>query len=402
MPVTEAVLRLKLAPKEQLEAAVADRRTLANSDKPVPALIDHLVNAGVIKAADKPKLVDYRLVKYYQNRIPGYEIRSVIGHGSGGIVYLANQVMLDRLVAVKVLRYDLAANPMFRQRFLTEARAAARLSHTNIVSCYDAGDVGTSSYMVLEYVDGRTVAELVRDRGPLDARLALQVTRDVAEALRHAEKFNIVHRDIKPENIMLSRDRRGKLLDLGLARGEWKDDIAVGMAVGTPNYMSPEQALGDATIDHRADYYSLGATLFYMVVGSSPFLGTPEQVMFKHVNSPPPLPNSLRPDVPQTVSGLILRLLSKRREDRPANGDELLMLIDQSVTALDAAAIATATANLAPAPRPVMGPMRPGPGLVRPAMPSGPMPPGPPLPPGPPEPRLPKQRRRPPIRRGGW
>lgn len=408
MPVADAVLRLGLASKEKVEEAIASRKALIEADQPVPSMLDHFVRLNVIPQKSLSKLSDYRLVKYYANRIPGYEIKSVIGHGSGGIVYLANHVMLDRLVAVKVLRHDLAENPDFRKRFLTEARAAAKLAHPNIVSCFDAGDVGNSSFMVLEYVDGRTIADLVRERGPLDSRLSLLVARGIALALQHAAKFGVVHRDIKPENVMLTRDKQAKVLDLGLARGEWKDGIAAGMAVGTPNYMSPEQVMGDATLDYRSDYYSLGVTLFYMTVGSTPFIGTPEQVMYKHVNAPPPIPSAMRPEVPMGVSRLILKLMAKKRDDRPRDADELLMMIDSLTAELDAEAVARASANAGPGSSPRLpslrgrgGVRRPG----RPQLPTGHQPmagPAVPPPPGPPEPRLPAQRRRPPIRRGGW
>jgi serine/threonine-protein kinase len=408
MPVAEAVLRLGLSSKEKVQEAIASRKALIDADQPVPSLLEYFVRLNVVPQKSLSKLSDYRLVKYYASRIPGYEIKSVIGHGSGGIVYMANQVMLDRMVAVKILRHDLAENPDFRQRFLSEARAAAKLAHPNIVSCFDAGDVGSSSYMVLEFVDGRTIADLVRERGPLDARLSLKIARDIALALQHAAKFGVVHRDIKPENVMLTRDKQAKVLDLGLARGEWKDGIAAGMAVGTPNYMSPEQVMGDATLDHRSDFYSLGVTMFYMAVGSTPFLGTPEQVMFKHVNSPPPIPSAMKPEVPMALSRLILRLLAKKREDRPGSAEELLALIDSTLVGLDSEAAGAAAMAAGPgsSPRlPSLRGRRPG-GMrrARPQLPTGggqmPMgggPAAPPPPGGATEPRLPIQRKRPPI-----
>lgn len=354
----EAILALKLAAPDQILSAQAKAKALAETGSEVPSLARLLAEAGVIKPADVQRISDFRLVHYYATRIPGFKVVSIIGHGSSGTVFKAKQVSLDRWVAIKVLRHDLAEDDSIRARFLTEAKASARFTHPNIVGCIEFGQVGGTSFMVMEYVDGRTVSELVRERGPLDERIALGVVKDVAMALQHADRQGVVHRDIKPDNIMLGRDRQTKLLDLGLALGGDGDSLGSGVAVGTPNYMSPEQALGEEKIDSRADIYSLGASLHYMLTGRSPYTGTPEQVMFRHVNAPVPDPTSVRPDLRPPAVGLMRRMMAKQRDDRPRNPDMLLVEVDAALRGLGGQG-----APMAPPP-PVIGKTAPPPPAI--------------------------------------
>jgi serine/threonine-protein kinase len=224
------------------------------------------------------------------------------------------------------LQPELAANVTIKQRFLQEARASARLNHPNVIVGIDAGEIAGLSYFAMEYVEGKTMQQLVKERGPMDERQALEVIVQVAKALEHAEKHSLVHRDIKPDNIMVTRERVAKLLDLGLAKMRVEGDIgaAKGMAVGTPNYISPEQAMGRSDIDTRADIYSLGVTLFFVLTGRVPFEGPPEVVMYRHIHEPPPHPKNFRPDLSESVSTLIFTMMAKRPEDRPASAGQVV------------------------------------------------------------------------------
>src|SRR5689334_7378163 len=218
--------------------------------------------------------------------IPGYELISKIGQGAMGTVYKAKQVSMDRVVAIKVLSSKYSKDRVFVERFLREARAVAKLNHENIISGYDVGESNGHHYFVMEFVDGAPVTALMKRDGRIDEQKCLRIGIQVARALSHAHKHGIVHRDIKPENVMLTATGGAKLCDLGLAK-QTKGDADVtmdGTSVGTPNYISPEQARGEEKIDIRSDIYSLGASLYHMAVGSPPFSGAnPMVVMTKHV-----------------------------------------------------------------------------------------------------------------------
>jgi len=262
--------------------------------------------------------------------IPGYELLGKIGRGGMGIVYKARQVAMDRIVAIKVLRPSLGQNKVFLERFFREARVAAKLNHTNVVGAIDAGSAEGYHYFVMEYVDGPTVAEMLKN-GPMDEIDALRITHGVALALAHAQKFGLVHRDIKPENIMLTSEGIVKLADLGLAKSSAADMsvTADGSKLGTPYYMSPEQARGSADLDFRSDIYSLGATLFHMITGARPFDGdTPAVVVSKRLTEPVPDPREIRPGISTGLNRLIRRMMQKDPARRYDSIDELIRDIE--------------------------------------------------------------------------
>ena len=206
-------------------------------------------------------------------QIPGYESLGRIGQGAMGVVFKARQVSVDRLVAIKVLRDEAARDREYIERFRREARVAAKLSHNNIVGVIDAGEADGRHYFVMEYVEGTTVQDEL-DRGKAyDEKAALGIALAVARALEHAHERGLIHRDIKPANILLTRDGNIKLADLGLARMAADVQGTAGVAAGTPYYISPEQARGQADVDIRTDIYSLGATLYHMVTGRVPYSG---------------------------------------------------------------------------------------------------------------------------------
>jgi serine/threonine-protein kinase len=265
-------------------------------------------------------------------RIAGFELLSKIGEGGMGAVYRARQVSMDRLVAVKVLPRRLANDDEFIQRFIREARAAGKLNHINIVQGLDVGHKNGRYYFAMEYVDGKTIKELFKDRdGVFAPREAVQILLQVARALDHAHRHGIVHRDVKPDNILVAGDGVAKLADLGLARN-YGADVTVtqaGMTLGTPQYMSPEQARGDTEMDTRSDIYSLGATLYHMVVGEPPFTGaTPLSVVSKHITDDLPPPQVRRPGLDPKLCRIIETMMAKDKADRYQTPAELAADLD--------------------------------------------------------------------------
>ena len=275
--------------------------------------------------------------------VRGYEILRNVGVGAMGTVFKARQTSMDRIVALKVLHAGLARDSAFVQRFLREARSAARLNHPNIVQGFDVGRCGDTFYFAMEFVDGPTVGQLLDPETPngpprrLDEPRALGIVRAVACALDHAWQKGIVHRDVKPDNIMVGHDGLVKLADLGLARSvERRDRLTFsGEGIFTPDYVSPEQARGDLDLDIRCDIYSLGATLFHMVTGTTPFDGTTATaIAVKHVTEPVPDPRSRLPTLSPGVADLILRMMAKDRGSRPQTPADLIAGLDNVLAAL--------------------------------------------------------------------
>jgi len=244
-----------------------------------------------------------------------------------GAVFKARQISMDRLVALKILPPKLAKDKTFAQRFIREARSAAKLNHPNIVQGIDVGRAGGYYYFAMELVDGITVRNLIEQEGRIEERRALDIVSAVARALEHAHAHGIIHRDIKPDNIMISRDGVVKLADLGLARStDTPDTLTTDATVlGTPHYMSPEQARGETDIDTRADIYALGASLYHMVTGEVPFRGpTSGSIMAQHITQPVPPPREKNPALSRSVCELIERMMAKDPADRPQTPAELL------------------------------------------------------------------------------
>ena len=219
--------------------------------------------------------------------IPGYEVVRKLGSGAMAAVFLARQVSLDRLVAIKILPSRFSANTDYIKRFQQEGKAAAKLNHPNIVAAVDVGAVGRRHYFVMEYVDGTDVHELLKKESKLSERRALEIIQEIALALQHAHGKGFLHRDIKPRNIMITKAGVAKLADLGLARHVDDTETAEAeknKAFGTPFYISPEQIRGKMDIAAPADIYGLGATFYHMVTGKVPFTGAnPKEVMKAHL-----------------------------------------------------------------------------------------------------------------------
>ncbi|SOD91427.1 Stk1 family PASTA domain-containing Ser/Thr kinase [Streptomyces sp. Ag109_G2-15] len=253
-----------------------------------------------------------------------YVLQAPLGEGGMASVYRAHDTVLGRTVAVKTLHADLARDPSFRERFRREAQAVAALNHTNIVAVHDSGEDtgpdGAVPYIVMEYVQGRSVRELIRERGadpaggtvPLDRALA--VAAAVLDALECSHGQGLIHRDIKPANVMTTGDGAVKVMDFGIARALQSDATAMtrtGTVLGTPQYLSPEQAQGKPA-DARSDLYSVGCMLFELLTGTPPFDGeSPMSVLYQHVQQPPPVPSTLNPSLPPAVDAVVARALSK-------------------------------------------------------------------------------------------
>jgi predicted Ser/Thr protein kinase len=281
-------------------------------------------------------------------RIGPAELQRKLGEGGMGTVYLGRHPGLNRPVAVKILTAPLAQNAEFIERFQREARLAARLEHPNVVQVHDVGEQDGLHYIVMQYIEGKSLDQILKERKKLALNEALSITKRVAVALAAAARLGIVHRDIKPHNILVSKDGMVKVADFGLAKDNDANRTisATGQIVGTPYFMSPEQAEGKA-VDPRGDLYSLGATLYPMLTGKRLFEGSsPLAIVMKQIREQPVPARELDPSIPPAVGEILDRLLKKEPAQRYASAEELVKAID----ALKGPA-ATATVPAPPARR---------------------------------------------------
>jgi serine/threonine-protein kinase len=241
-----------------------------------------------------------------------YELRTQIGRGGMADVYLARDRLLNRRVAVKVLSPAFAADPDFVERFRREAQAAASLTHPNIVAVYDWGQEDDTSFIVMEYVNGQTLGNLLRRYGTLPPMEAARIAADIADALEFAHRNGVVHRDVKPGNVLITPEGAVKVTDFGIARAESSDTLTkTGNVLGTATYFSPEQAQGFA-LDGRSDVYSLGVVLYEMITGVAPFTAdSPVSVAYKHVREEPVTPSRVKADIPGALDRVVLTALAK-------------------------------------------------------------------------------------------
>jgi eukaryotic-like serine/threonine-protein kinase len=274
----------------------------------------------------------------------GFRIVRKLGQGGMGQVYLAEQLSLKRLVALKFLKPQLAENKTALERFKLEALAVAKTSHANIVQIYDVGEEKGVHYMALEYVEGKNLREFIEKKGPPDVRLGLRIMTQVAAALQTASELGIVHRDIKPENILINRKGEVKVTDFGLSRHFNKDSNLTEsrIAMGTPLYMSPEQVEG-RPVDHRTDIYSFGVSCYHLFTGRPPFRGeSPFEVALQHVNKEPTPLAETRPDLPIDLCRLVHKMMAKQPDQRYQNGREIQRDITKLRDALTSSGIVAA------------------------------------------------------------
>jgi serine/threonine-protein kinase len=253
-----------------------------------------------------------------------YELGPLLGAGGMAEVFEGHDRLLARRVAIKILLAQYAHDPAFLARFRREAQSAASLSHPNIVGVFDTGSEGDTWFIVMEYVDGRTLKDIIRAEGALYWSRAAEVAADVAGALAVAHARGIVHRDVKPGNVMLTTEGKVKVMDFGIARASAVPSITQTSAVvGTAQYIAPEQAQG-LEVDARTDVYALGCCLYEMVTGQVPFSGpTPVAIAYRHVREDPTPPRALNPDVPVALEQVCLKAMAKRPEDRYQTAAEM-------------------------------------------------------------------------------
>jgi serine/threonine protein kinase len=306
---------------------------LALPTKPVePKVSDSILMSTAIFTQDEPDPPKSRRKAKSPDEISpeivhllsGYEIVERLGQGGMGTVYKARDTIMGRWVAVKLLAPFLASDKEYVKRFFSEARNLKKLHHPNIVAAFDAGVAGDHKFCIMEFVEGPSLEKVMHEKGMLSEPVALEITRQIAQALDYAWARTIVHRDIKPQNIMITADRTVKLCDLGLSK-DVTSDVSLTMTGSvncSPPYASPEQAQGLREIDTRSDVYSLGVTLFQMVCGELPFKGkSPGQFLIQHVTEKPPNPLSRNPKLMPQTGKLILKMLEKAATDRPMPAD---------------------------------------------------------------------------------
>lgn len=253
--------------------------------------------------------------KYWS--VTGYEIFSKVGEGGLGVVLKAKQASMNRLVALKILHKRWLSDEEFRKRFLIEARVVGKLSHPNLIKVFEVGKDDWKYYFSMEFIDGETVEEWIEREGSIDFVRAVEIALEMAGVIRYLWDHELVHCDIKPSNIMMDRDGRSKLGDFGFVKSNLEIQVDdENTVLGTPDYISPEQALGQDSLDFRSDIYSLGASLYHMLGGRPPYEGTISTIMRKHVKGDlPPLRNH-RPDLPARLEAVVEKMMAVDRDDR--------------------------------------------------------------------------------------
>lgn len=315
-------LELLLKSKLMEENAIREfQDELGSSETPVAdldsadALANRLIERGTITPWQASKLLDGRYKGFFLGK---YRLLGHLGTGGMSAVYLAEQTAMRRRVAIKVLPRNKVNDPSFVERFRQEALAAAALSHPNIVHAYDVDNDGDIHYLVMELVDGQDLSRHVKQRGPLPFLEAAEYIRQAADGLQHAHRVGVVHRDIKPANLLIDHNQVVKILDMGLAKfeaGETKESLTLAFnenVLGTADYLAPEQAINSHLVDHRADIYSLGCSLYYAITGSPPFPeGTLTQRLIKHQTEKPKSITAYRPECPAELVRICGRMMSK-------------------------------------------------------------------------------------------
>jgi len=264
-----------------------------------------------------------------------YQVRSRIARGGMATVYLATDLRLERRVAVKVMHGHLADDSQFKQRFIQEARSAARLAHPNVVNVFDQGQDSESAYLVMEYLPGITLRDLLEEYGSLTPQQTIDISEAVLSGLAAAHKAGIIHRDLKPENVLLADDGRIKIGDFGLARAASAHTATGAQLLGTIAYLSPE-LVTRGVADTRSDIYAVGIMMYEMLTGEQPFTGEqPMQIAYRHANEPLPAPSSRNPRVPRELDELVLWATAKEPDHRPTDARVLLEQVRDTEAVLD-------------------------------------------------------------------
>ncbi len=298
---------------------------MTESDKFTPQrLADGLVGAEILTQWQANKLLAGKSRGFY---LGSYRLLRPLGKGGMGVVYLGEHHVMKKLAALKILPPEATQDERRIERFKEEARACAQLEHPNIVNAYDFAEAGGKLYIVMEFVDGIDLQYAVQRDGVMSVADALDALTQATDGLAHAHERGIIHRDIKPSNLLLRTDGVVKVSDLGLARIGWGDNSSGGKnrLTGTADFVAPEQAINSNAVDARADIYSLGCTLFFLLAGRSPFDGdTVAKRLAKHQTAAVPDLRNFRKDCPAAIAELVMRMMAKRPDDRPKSAVELL------------------------------------------------------------------------------
>jgi len=336
-----------LLPCTHMQACPGCGTTTATSGRFCPTcgavLVDPVAGTDELPAAatSTPSNPGPQAASLIGQTVGDFVIEGVIGGGSFGTVYRGRQLGLERQVALKVPTYEIAADPVQARRFAREARAAARIVHPGVVAIYAVGELDDGRpYLAMQLIDGKPLDRILAE-GPLPAARALRIARNIASALSETHAADVVHRDLKPTNIMWRRDRNGDdqitLVDFGIAvcRPSNADSTRLTTAglIGTPHYMSPEQAHGEQ-VDGRADLYALGCILFELVTGTTPFDGSGFEVLLAHLGQPAPHARARHAEIPAAVDRLIASLMQKKPDDRPSSADAVVALLDDAIAEL--------------------------------------------------------------------
>lgn len=330
--VGKAVIDMGLATKQEIDYCREQQKQ--SSDPNQRSLADLLIENSIITVSQAKRVKTSLETRRKKQDIPGYQLIKELGKGAMATVYMAKQLSLDRIVAIKILPKRMNDNKEFVDRFYKEGKAAAKLSHPNMVQAIDvAATPDGFHYFVMEYLEGKSLYDIMAPPPAGEGRSfseaeALDITIQMADALAHAHERNLIHRDVKPKNIMLTPAGVAKLTDLGLARAADDKEAAeaeAGKAYGTPYYISPEQIRGDVDIDFRADIYSLGATMYHLVTGRPPFEGeNPSAVMHKHLKQQLVPPDHINTALSAGVGEIIEVAMAKNRDERYATTQDML------------------------------------------------------------------------------
>ncbi len=326
--LVDLIRRSGLVKEERLDDFLAELATASGGALPDDNqwIIDRFIEAGMLTPWQSEKLL---AGKHKGFMIGKYKLLGQIGKGGMSSVYLAEHLMMRRRVAIKVLPRNRVKDRSYLERFQLEARAVARLDDPNIVRAFDIDSEGDIHYIVMEYVDGKDLHQLVADDGPLDYLTAADYIAQASNGLQHAHEMGLVHRDIKPANLLLDHNKTVKLLDLGLAKMTNDEDASLTLAneenvLGTADYLAPEQAINSHTADARADIYSMGCTLYYLLTGRPPFPdGTISERLLKHQVETPDSILKFRPDAPLSLLDIAGRMMMKKAEDRYQTAGEV-------------------------------------------------------------------------------